>query len=91
MESAAIFRDYSKILLTRNYYTGSNDVIKSNPHLHGSAIYLGLKSEKASRLLEAILYTRVDQVITNDQWLSLASDRYKHALVGQDKSYAYEQ
>jgi len=54
-----IYRDYKKTLATKNLFTGSNAQIRAQPALHPMAIYLGVKSEKASRMLEDILWERV--------------------------------
>lgn len=34
------------------YYNKSNQIILNNPGIHAMAIYRGVKSEKASRLIE---------------------------------------
>lgn len=53
------WRDYSKILTTKMYYNKSNQIILNNPGIHAMAIYSGVKSEKASRLIEQICLQRV--------------------------------
>jgi hypothetical protein len=52
-------RDYHKTLSTKMYYSKKNEAIFHNPDLHASALYLALKSEKSSHLLEDIMQARI--------------------------------
>lgn len=55
-----MIRDVDKLLKTKQFYSGPNKDMHSYPYLHAKAIYEGFKSEKVSRLIEAILYTRMN-------------------------------
>lgn len=50
-----MYRDYSKLVNTKQFYTGSNEIIFTDPGLHCQAILDGVKSEHASHLLEDLL------------------------------------
>lgn len=51
-KSLQMTRDYSKVLSSKQYYTGSNPLMRSKPSLHRMMILFALRSEKCSRLLE---------------------------------------
>jgi hypothetical protein len=52
-------RDVSKMLNTKQFYTGSNRLLHLYPYYHALAIYEGVKSEKISPLVEAVCEARV--------------------------------
>lgn len=56
-------RDYTKLLLTNNFYNKSNQHILNNPALHSMAILEGLKAERASRFLEDLILCRTQSAI----------------------------
>lgn len=86
-----MYRDVSKVLFTRNIYTGSNEAIKSRPDIHASAIAKGFESEKVSSLIESILWRRVENPIEDEKLLSVASNYYKYRLTeSDDKGYEHE-
>jgi hypothetical protein len=89
-EDFSVFRDYRKVLATRNAYTGSNAAIRNNPAIHAEAISKGLQSEKASRLLEDIVRLRWGESILNDELASLYFDRVKYALKDESVGYQFE-
>lgn len=41
MDTIGVYRDVSKLFMTRNEYTGYNPFIRNNPSLHALAIYKG--------------------------------------------------
>lgn len=53
-----MFRDYGKVLTTKQFYTGKNWHIHANPRLHVEAILEGLQAEEASHALEDVLKIR---------------------------------
>lgn len=52
-------RDYKKTLCTKMMYNKKNAAIFLNPDIYAAAIYEGVKSERASHLIEDILYSRM--------------------------------
>lgn len=52
-------RDFYKSLTTKHYYNKQNDKMKNYPILHSTALYLGVKSEKVSHLIEDIFKYRI--------------------------------
>jgi hypothetical protein len=48
-------RDVSKVLRTKQFFTGKNKHLLNNPHIHRDAIYQGFKMEKISMLVEDML------------------------------------
>jgi len=52
-------RDYKKTLCTKMHYSKQNAAIYHNPDIYAAAIYEGVNSEKASQLIEDILYSRM--------------------------------
>lgn len=77
-------RDYSKVLTHKMTYNKSNQSIINDPSLHAMAIYLGIRSERSSRILEQICLARVLQLRDN---LKLTKAQY-HLLQLQNK-YLY--
>jgi len=52
-------RDVTKMLNTKQFYTGSNKLLHAHPYYHAQAIYMGVCSEKISPLTEAVCEARM--------------------------------
>lgn len=68
------YRDLSKAILTKQYYTKKNSEFVTNPWLHTLALLTGAEVEAASRLLVDIFKLRHDR-------LSKYSTKYDQSLL----------
>ena len=92
MINGKTWRDYHKVLTTKLFYNKTNQVLLNNPALHAKAIYDGLVTEHASRLLEEICKMRYIQTgyqyhKSHDQFILLHN---KYTFVDEAGDYACE-
>jgi len=62
LESWTMCRSVKKLMTTKQYFTGQNKHILSDPWLHRKAILDGFESEKVSRLVEDMLTVQLERL-----------------------------
>ena len=84
-----LVRDASKIIRTKQFFTNQNKAMLLNPVLHRLAIYIGVKSEQISHLIEDILLHQIRLLQKRSEFLIFEGDETMMHLLYHVKYIKY--